>query len=245
MLTVLWYSCEKATRAKIHESAAIFSAGLGAAMSPAWSCSLQLTVECIHHQKELISGASHLPRSYNLCMELSSGCNASCWVCGRIMASLSLYIFIDLVESLVFLTGLCVFSSVCLYCCATTTPTSQPPAAVVICGCIYGWMCWIFADVAQIGGVSSSSSHMWPCCSLQNRPAAVQRSPNNGPPPPCMNPALTNTSWVRERRRRDGLFPDLLLLFCFYFPLLLLWIYGSCHVSLFHIFPSVSASLFK
>lgn len=243
MLTFLWYSCEKATQAKIHESAAIFSAGLGAEMSPAWSCSLQLTVECSHHQKELISGASHLPWSYNLCMELSSGCNASCWVGGLIMASLSLYIFIGLVEILVFLTGLCVLS-VCLYCCATTTPTSQPPAAVLICGCIYGWMCWIFADVAQIGGVSSSSSHMWPCCSLQNRPAAVQRSPNNGPPPPCMNPALTNTSWVRERRR-DGLFPDLLLLFCFYFPLLLLWIYGSCHVSLFYIFPSVSASLFK
>lgn len=95
-------------------------------------------------------------------------------------------------------TGLCVFSSVCLYCCATTTPTSQPPAAVVICGCIYGWVWWIFADMAQIWGVSSSSCHIWPCCSLQNRPAAVQRSPSNGPPPPCMNPALTNTSWVRE-----------------------------------------------
>lgn len=54
--------------------------------------------------------------------------------------------------------------------------------------------------------------------SLQNRPAAVQRSPHNGPSPPCMNPALTNTSWVRERRRRrDGVFPH--LFFCCFITL--------------------------
>lgn len=79
-------------------------------------------------------------------------------------------------------------------------------------------MCWVFPDMGHIGEFSSYSSHIWPCCSLQNRPAAVQRSPHNGPSSPCMNPALTNTSWVREwRRRRDGVFPDLvffLLPFC-------------------------------
>lgn len=104
--------------------------------------------------------------------------------------------------------------------CLSTLPTSQLPAAVVISGCVHGWMCWIFPDLGHIGGIGSYSSHIWPCCSLQNRPAAVQRSPHNGPSPPCMNPALTNTSWVRERRRRrrrrrDGVFPDL----CFVFPL--------------------------
>uniref|UniRef100_A0A667WQ09 Discs, large homolog 2 (Drosophila) n=1 Tax=Myripristis murdjan TaxID=586833 RepID=A0A667WQ09_9TELE len=34
---------------------------------------------------------------------------------------------------------------------------------------------------------------------VNNRPPAVQGSPHNGQPPPCMNPALTNAPWVRER----------------------------------------------
>lgn len=59
-------------------------------------------------------------------------------------------------------------------------------------------MCWTLAEMGHIGGVGFHRSHIWSCCSLQNRPPAVQRSPHNGPPPPCMNPALTNTSWVRE-----------------------------------------------
>lgn len=138
--------------------------------------------------------------------------------------------------------------------CLSTVPTCQPSAAVVISGCIYGWMCWIFLDMGHVGGISSYSSHIWPCCSLQNRPAAVQRSPHNGPSPPCMNPALTNTSWVRERRmrrrRRDGVFPDLCIFFVFFFkPCFcyshIYWHVGSCHVSLFDIFPSVSALLFN
>lgn len=39
---------EKATQAKIHCSAAIFSGSLWADMSSAWSCILLLTLECIH-----------------------------------------------------------------------------------------------------------------------------------------------------------------------------------------------------
>lgn len=81
-----------------------------------------------------------------------------------------------------------------LCCCAAATPTSQPAAALLVCG----WMCWSLAEMGHLGGVGLCSSHIWSCCSPQNRPAAVQRSPHNGPPPPCMNPALTNTSWVRE-----------------------------------------------
>lgn len=45
---------------------------------------------------------------------------------------------------------------------------------------------------------SVSPDHIQSCCSFQNRPAAVQGSPNNGQPPPCMSPALMNAPWVRE-----------------------------------------------
>ncbi|XP_011617440.2 disks large homolog 2 isoform X11 [Takifugu rubripes] len=41
-------------------------------------------------------------------------------------------------------------------------------------------------------------------CTSVNRPAAVQRSPHNGPPPPCMNPALTNTSWQYNYQDDDS-----------------------------------------
>ncbi|XP_030010788.1 disks large homolog 2 isoform X11 [Sphaeramia orbicularis] len=34
----------------------------------------------------------------------------------------------------------------------------------------------------------------------ENRPPAVQGSPHNGQPPPCMNPALMNAPWVRDGR---------------------------------------------
>lgn len=45
---------------------------------------------------------------------------------------------------------------------------------------------------------SASAYHIQSCCSFQNRPPAVQGSPNNGQPPPCMSPALMNAPWVRE-----------------------------------------------
>lgn len=45
---------------------------------------------------------------------------------------------------------------------------------------------------------SAVTYHIWSCCSFQNRPPAVQGSPHNGQPPPCMNPALMNAPWVRE-----------------------------------------------
>lgn len=102
-------------------------------------------------------------------------------------------------------------------------PTSQPAATLLV----YGWTC---CGLAEMG-----SHHIWSCCSPQNRPPAVQRSPHNGPPPPCMNPALTNTSWVREEGwgiSRPSFFP-LLPFFCHHLLL-------TSRVS-FHMFSSVSA----
>lgn len=94
----------------------------------------------------------------------------------------------------VFSYCLCVFTPVCSCCYSSDTNISAS------CYCCYLWMdVLISAQTGHIGGAGCySSSHIWSCCSLQNRPPAVQRSPPNGPPPPCMNPALTNTSWVRE-----------------------------------------------
>lgn len=113
-----------------------------------------------------------------------------------------------------------------LCCCSAATPTSQPAATLLV----NGGMCWSLAEMGHLGGVGLCSSHVWSCCSPQNRPPAAQRSPHNGPPPPCMNPALTNTSWVRG----GGMG---------YFFFLLPFsatIYCSCRVS-FYMFTSVSA----
>ncbi|XP_031733351.1 disks large homolog 2 isoform X19 [Anarrhichthys ocellatus] len=44
----------------------------------------------------------------------------------------------------------------------------------------------------------------WSCCFLQNRPPAVQGSPHNGQPPPCMNPALMNAPWQYHYQQDDS-----------------------------------------
>lgn len=77
-------------------------------------------------------------------------------------------------------------------------------------GCA-GWMLGILGafDVLVTAVLFVLSGHIWSCCSLQNRPPAVQGSPHNGQPPPCMNPALMNAPWVREGRRG--------VVFCFFF----------------------------
>ncbi|KAF1379006.1 hypothetical protein PFLUV_G00196590 [Perca fluviatilis] len=38
----------------------------------------------------------------------------------------------------------------------------------------------------------------------KNRPPAVQGSPHNGQPPPCMNPALTNAPWQYHYQEDDS-----------------------------------------
>ncbi|XP_028450540.1 disks large homolog 1-like isoform X1 [Perca flavescens] len=38
----------------------------------------------------------------------------------------------------------------------------------------------------------------------ENRPPAVQGSPHNGQPPPCMNPALTNAPWQYHYQEDDS-----------------------------------------
>ncbi|TNN80100.1 Disks large 2 [Liparis tanakae] len=42
------------------------------------------------------------------------------------------------------------------------------------------------------------------CCSLQNRPSAVQGPPHNGQPLPCMNPALMNAPWQYHYQEDDS-----------------------------------------
>lgn len=72
----------------------------------------------------------------------------------------------------------------------------------------------VFRSVAAIYRCSilfsASANHIQSCCSFQNRPPAVQGSPNNGQPPPCMSPALMNAPWVRVGIHNSFLSPNLL-----------------------------------
>lgn len=70
--------------------------------------------------------------------------------------------------------------------------------SVSSCGCA-ACMIGIF-DMIMYGlvFVFARCSYIWSCYSLQNRPPAVQGSPHNGQPSPCMNPALMNAPWVRD-----------------------------------------------
>lgn len=83
---------------------------------------------------------------------------------------------------------------------------SQPPAGCFCKGvpvvCLGSWT-WliIYGHFLVTPVLFVLGGHIWSCSSLQNRPPAVQGSPQNGQPPPCMNPALMNAPWVRERRR--------------------------------------------
>lgn len=77
-------------------------------------------------------------------------------------------------------------------------------ACVCVCfggdvGCDW-WLMHLISSVTPVVFVFRWL-YIWSCCSLQNRPPAVQGSPHNGQPPPCMNPALMNAPWVREGRR--------------------------------------------
>lgn len=161
------------------------------------------------------------------------------------MASLSRYVFLDLVKSLVFWTGQdFVFSrpSACTVALQRYQLLSLLQLLlsvdVFMDECDGSLQIWLkygesAAPVVIYGLVALSRTGQQ---QFSGHPAMAR------PHPAWTLPWPTLPGW---ERRRDGLFPDLLLLFFFYFPLLFLWIYGSSHVSVFHIFPSVSASLFK
>ncbi|KAG7237385.1 hypothetical protein INR49_032430, partial [Caranx melampygus] len=64
----------------------------------------------------------------------------------------------------------------------------SPECTPVLCHC-------------KVACTNNTLSLMFGC---KNRPPAVQGSPHNGQPPPCMNPALMNAPWQYHYHEDDS-----------------------------------------
>ncbi|TKS83844.1 Disks large -like protein 2 [Collichthys lucidus] len=74
--------------------------------------------------------------------------------------------------------------------------------SVFVCVCVFTSVLHVLTSVVLTQ--TATVLYIWSCYSLQNRPPAVQGSPHNGQPSPCMNPALMNAPWQYHYHEDDS-----------------------------------------